>query len=291
MLAWPVASVGWVTSLVQRASASQERINDFLFIKPDIKNPTNKKTNIKKEITFRKVNFIYENTKIQALKNISFHIKKGGVLGIVGETGSGKSTIASLICRLYDVTTGVINFGDTNISNLNLNNLRTSIGYIPQDGYLFSGTIKENILFGSDNINEAEIIKTLKKVELLDEINIFPLGINTVVGERGVQLSGGQRQRIAIARTLYKNPEILILDDCLSAIDANKEEKILNNIKKESQHKTKIVISHRMNTVKEADYIILLKKGEILEQGNHKELLDLKGLYYTTYSNQNNINE
>ena len=290
MLAWPVASIGWVTSLVQRASASQQRINEFLLIKPEITTPTNKATKINREITFNKVGFIYSNTKIKALNNISFNLKEDNTLGIIGKTGSGKTTIANLICRLYDATEGKIFFGNTQVRNLNLHQLRSYIGYVPQDGYLFSGTIKENISFGDNNIDEEKIIECLKKVEIIEEINGFHNGINTVIGERGVQLSGGQRQRISIARTLYKNPKILIMDDCLSAIDANKEEKILYNLKKENKYKTKVIISHRISTIKESEHILVLDKGNIIEQGNHKDLVDLKGTYYKIYNNQNNIN-
>lgn len=237
MLAWPVASIGWITSLVQRAAASQERINDFLLLTSDIENKTTEHTPIEGDIVFNEVNLSYTDTNIQALKNLSFRLKQGNTLGIFGKTGSGKSTIANLVCRLYDTSTGSISFGNTNIKNLNLNSLRTAIGYIPQDGYLFSGTIRENIAFSSDTIDNQKIIEAAKKADILDEINNFKEGLDTIIGERGVQLSGGQRQRLAIARTFYKNPSLYIFDDCLSAIDATKEQRILKQLKVESRKK------------------------------------------------------
>jgi len=288
MLAWPVASIGWITSLVQRSSASQERINNFLFLKPDIKNHTNTNTPIIGDINFKNVQLIYNNNNIKALDNISFTIKEGETLGIFGKTGSGKSTIANLICRLYNTTKGEITFGEINIKKLNLNNLRLAIGYIPQDGYLFSGTIKENIAFSTNNIDKKRILKAAKKAEILEEINCFSNGLDTIIGERGVQLSGGQRQRLAIARTFYKNPDIFIFDDCLSAVDANKERKILKNLMKESKQKTSIIISHRINSLKKADNIIVIDKGKIIEKGTHEKLLEKKGFYFTIHNSQSN---
>ena len=288
MLAWPVASVGWITSIVQRAAASQERINHFLLLKSEIQNNTSNDTPIIGDIHFEDVTLNYEDSNITALNNINFTIKEGTSLGIFGKTGSGKSTIASLICRLYEVSEGNIKFGTTNIKYLNLSNLRSSIGYIPQDGYLFSGSIKENIAFASDKFNEEEILEAAKKAGILKEIQSFNDGLNTIIGERGVKLSGGQRQRIAIARTFYKKPEIFIFDDCLSAVDSNKEQKILKNLKAESKGKTSIIISHRTTTLKDCDHIIILEKGEILEQGTHNSLIKLKGAYYKINKNQNN---
>ena len=288
MLAWPVASVGWITSIVQRAAASQERINHFLLLKSEIQNNTSNDTPIIGDIHFEDVTLNYEDSNITALNNINFTIKEGTSLGIFGKTGSGKSTIASLICRLYEVSEGNIKFGTTNIKHLNLSNLRSSIGYIPQDGYLFSGSIKENIAFASDKFNEEEILEAAKKAGILKEIQSFNDGLNTIIGERGVKLSGGQRQRIAIARTFYKKPEIFIFDDCLSAVDSNKEQKILKNLKAESKGKTSIIISHRTTTLKDCDHIIILEKGEILEQGTHNSLIKLKGAYYKINKNQNN---
>lgn len=288
MLAWPVASIGWITSLVQRAAASQERINDFLLLTSDIENKTTEHTPIEGDIVFNEVNLSYTDTNIQALKNLSFRLKQGNTLGIFGKTGSGKSTIANLVCRLYDTSTGSISFGNTNIKNLNLNSLRTAIGYIPQDGYLFSGTIRENIAFSSDTIDNQKIIEAAKKADILDEINNFKEGLDTVIGERGVQLSGGQRQRLAIARTFYKNPSLYIFDDCLSAIDATKEQRILKQLKVESKAKSSIIISHRISTLKDADKIIVLDNGEITESGSHSELLSQKGFYFEMHQIQTN---
>ena len=288
MLAWPVASIGWITSLVQRAAASQERINDFLLLTSDIENKTTEHTPIEGDIVFNEVNLSYTDTNIQALKNLSFRLKQGNTLGIFGKTGSGKSTIANLVCRLYDTSTGSISFGNTNIKNLNLNSLRTAIGYIPQDGYLFSGTIRENIAFSSDTIDNQKIIEAAKKADILDEINNFKEGLDTIIGERGVQLSGGQRQRLAIARTFYKNPSLYIFDDCLSAIDATKEQRILKQLKVESKEKSSIIISHRISTLKDADLIIVLDNGEITESGSHRELLSQKGFYFKMHQIQTN---
>ena len=288
MLAWPVASIGWITSLVQRAAASQERINDFLLLTSDIENKTTEHTPIEGDIVFNEVNLSYTDTNIQALKNLSFRLKQGNTLGIFGKTGSGKSTIANLVCRLYDTSTGSISFGNTNIKNLNLNSLRTAIGYIPQDGYLFSGTIRENIAFSSDTINNQKIIEAAKKADILDEINNFKEGLDTIIGERGVQLSGGQRQRLAIARTFYKNPSLYIFDDCLSAIDATKEQQILVELKNKTKNKTSTIISHRISTLKDADKIIVLANGEITETGNHAELIGNKGFYFEMHKIQTN---
>ena len=288
MLAWPVASVGWITSIVQRAAASQERINDFLLLESEIQNNSTDLSSITSDIHFNNVGFTYNDTNITALKNISFTIRKGTSLGIFGKTGSGKSTIANLICRLHEASEGEINFESTNIKDLNLFNLRSCIGYIPQDGYLFSGSIKENIGFASNIIDTKKVLEAAKKAEILDEIKQFADGLETVIGERGVKLSGGQRQRLAIARTFYKNPDLFILDDCLSAIDATKEQRILENLKEERKRKTCIIISHRVATIKDVDYIIVLESGKIIEQGTHQSLLKNKGFYYETNKNQSN---
>jgi ATP-binding cassette subfamily B protein len=288
MLAWPVASVGWITSIVQRAAASQERINDFLLLKSDIENKTKALTPITGDINFKNVSLTYEDTNITALNKVNFSIKEGSTLGVFGKTGSGKSTIANLICRLYNSTEGTISFGNTNIKNLNLFSLRSCIGYIPQDGYLFSGTVKENIAFASNIIEDKKIITAAKKSEILEEIDSFSNGFETIIGERGVQLSGGQRQRLAIARTFYKEPNLFIFDDCLSAIDATKEQKILNNLKEESKGKTSIIISHRIATLKDADHIIVLDAGKIIEEGTHNELIKNKGFYFEINQSQSN---
>ena len=286
MLAWPVASIGWVTSLIQRASASQERINEFLNLEPRIRNFNNAQTLISGDISFKEISLTYRDTKIKALDKISFDIKEGSTLGIFGKTGSGKSTIANLICRILDLDSGKISFGHIPIKKLNLNNLRSSIGYIPQDGYLFSGTIKENIAFSKDVIDENQIILSAKKADILDEINKFQDGFNTIVGERGVQLSGGQRQRLAIARAFYKNPDIYIFDDCLSAVDANKEKEILKNLQNETKNKTTIIISHRISTFQNADKIIVLNSGVLVDSGNHEELISREGFYKEIHISQ-----
>ena len=288
MLAWPVASVGWITSIVQRAAASQERINNFLLLESEIQNNSTDLSSINSDIHFNNVGFTYNDTNITALKNISFTIRKGTSLGVFGKTGSGKSTIANLICRLHEASEGEINFERTNIKDLNLFNLRSCIGYIPQDGYLFSGSIKENIGFANNIIDTKKVLEAAKKAEILDEIKQFADGLETVIGERGVKLSGGQRQRLAIARTFYKNPDLFILDDCLSAIDATKEQRILENLKEERKRKTCIIISHRIATIKDVDYIIVLESGKIIEQGTHQSLLKNKGFYYETNKNQSN---
>ena len=286
MLAWPVASVGWVTSLIQRASASQERINEFLKIVPEIKNINEVQTNLNSDIIFKNVSLVYSDTNIRALDNVNFKISNNKQIGIFGKTGSGKTSIVNLICRLYDVTSGEIKINDLNIKNIDLNHLRLSIGYVPQDGYLFSGTIRENIGFSSNKIDNDEIEIAAKKAEMIDEINSFPDKFETVIGERGIQLSGGQRQRLAIARVFYKKPEIYIFDDCLSAVDANKEQKILENLKKETNRKTTIIISHRISTLERSDNIIVMDEGEIIEEGTHHELLSNNGFYSQIHVNQ-----
>ena len=288
MLAWPVASVGWVTSLIQRASASQERINEFLRNVPEIKNTNEVKTNLNSDIIFNRVSLVYSDTNIRALDNVNFKILNNKQIGIFGKTGSGKTSIVNLICRLYDVSSGNIQINDLNLKNIDLNHLRSSIGYVPQDGYLFSGTIRENIGFSSNMINNNEIEIAAKKAEMIDEINSFPDKFETVIGERGVQLSGGQRQRLAIARVFYKNPEIYIFDDCLSAVDANKEQKILENLKKETNSKTTIIISHRISTLEKSDNIIVIDEGKIIEEGTHSELLSNDGFYSQIHVNQTN---
>ena len=286
MLAWPVASVGWVTSLIQRASASQERINEFLNLKPQINNMVKEETIINGNIKFNNVSLIYSDTNIQALNSISFNIKNSQQLGIFGKTGSGKTSIVNLICRLYDSNTGEINIDNKNIKLHHLDSLRSSIGYVPQDGYLFSGTIRDNIGFSNDNINDEDIEIAAKKAEIFDEINSFPNKFDTLIGERGVQLSGGQRQRLAIARVFYKKPKIYIFDDCLSAVDANKEKIILQNLNKETKNKTTIIISHRISTIEKSDNIIVLEKGNIIEEGTHLELINNKGFYSQIHVNQ-----
>ena len=287
MLAWPIASVGWVTSLVQRASASMKRINSFLLTNEKIKNYTIKKTPVSNTISFINVSFTYKNTNIKALDNVSFLIQKGQTVGFFGKTGSGKSTVAQLLCRLYDVDCGDINFGNINIKKLNLFNLRGAIGYVPQDGYLFSGSIKRNIAFGYEKIDHKKMIDAAKISGIYKEIDNFPNGFDTVIGERGVQLSGGQRQRLSIARMIYKEPKIIILDDCLSAVDKNKEKLILKNLKELFKDCVLIIISHRINSFINADNIIVIEKGKIKSQGSHNNLVKNCNLYSKIFNRQN----
>ena len=286
MLTWPVASVGWVTSLVQRAEASMERINEFLDTKSEIVNPTTERTDIIGDIQFENISFTYPDTGIQALKNISFRLKENETLGIFGKTGSGKSTIANLMCRLYDSSEGNITFGGKNIKKLNLSELRRKIGYVPQDGFLFSGTVNENISFGKDEFTEEEIKQSARIAEIDDEIENFPKKYDTIIGERGVQLSGGQRQRISIARAIFIKPPIFIFDDSLSAIDANKEQKILKNLKNKTKNNTNIIISHRTSSLKNANHIIVLDNGSISEQGTHSYLIKQNGFYAQMHKKQ-----
>ena len=268
MLTWPVATVGWVTSLVQQAEASQERINEFLNTEPDIKNTVNKLTPIKGDIEFKNVSFVYPDTNIEALKNVSFTLKSGQTLAILGKTGSGKSTILDLIGRLYDIDKGSILIDNTLISNLNLFSLRESIGYVPQDAFLFSDSIKNNIKFGKEDATDEDVIEAAKNALVHKNIIGFNKGYDTVLGERGITLSGGQKQRVSIARAIIKKPNILLFDDCLSAVDTETEEKILKNLIKLTKDKTTIIVSHRVSSAKNADKIIVLEDGKIIETGN-----------------------
>ncbi len=286
MLTWPVASIGWVTSIVQRASASQERINEFLNTKPEITSNNVLNTPIEGKIEFDHVSFVYPNSGIEALKNVSFSITPGKSLAILGKTGSGKSTIASLIGRLFDVTNGVVKIDDKNIENINLNNLRQEIGYVPQEGFLFSDTIYNNIAFGLDITDDKMVEDAAKNAQIHDNILGFPLKYQTKVGERGVTLSGGQKQRVSIARAIIKNPKILIFDDSFSAVDTETEEKILQNLKTIMTNKTTVIISHRISAIKHCDEIIVLEKGEIIEKGSHDTLIKSNGYYQELYSKQ-----
>ena len=289
-LTWPFASLGWVTSLIQRAAASQERINEFLNTKPSIINSNTETYLIKGEIEFKNVSFVYPENNVRAINNISFKLKVGQTLGITGKVGSGKSSILNLITRQYDVTSGEILIDQKNIKQHNLHLLRKNMGVVPQEVFLFSDTIGNNILFGSSEINttKEQIEFAAKQAQVHDNILTFPENYDTIVGERGVTLSGGQKQRISIARALINKPQLLIFDDCLSAVDTETEENILNNLTLEMENKTSIIVSHRISSLKNADVILYLKDGEIVEMGTHEELLTLKKSYFNLYEMQSN---
>lgn len=276
-LTWPFASLGWVTSLVQRASASQERINEFLEQQPAIQNTNHTSYALQGSIEFKNVSFTYPENQVTALKNISFRLQPGQVLGITGQVGSGKSSLVTLLTRQYDVSSGEITIDGINIKNHNLELLRRNCGVVPQEVFLFSDTIANNIAFGSRDVKPAaELIEdAARKSGVYANIMTFPETFETLVGERGVTLSGGQKQRISIARAIINKPQILIFDDCLSAVDSETEELILRNLKDEMKGKTSVVISHRISSIKNADLILYLKEGEIAEMGTHRELMDL----------------
>ena len=286
MLTWPVASLGWVSSLVQEAEASQERINEFLKEEPKIKNTAIGHSIIEGDIAFKNVSFVYEDTKIKALNNISFEIKKGKTLAIFGKTGSGKSTILTLISRLHDTTDGEITIDNKDITSLNLYDLRNQISVVPQDSFLFSDSIKNNIKFGNENASDEQVIEAAKMAVVHDNIITFNEQYETVLGERGITLSGGQKQRVSIARALIKNAPILLLDDCLSAVDTETEETILNNLLTYCKDKTTIIVSHRVSSAKNADQILILDEGEIIEQGTHSQLIEQNGYYKELYLKQ-----
>ncbi len=286
MLTWPVASLGWVSSMVQEAEASQKRINEFLKTEPEIKNHNPTETKIEGKIEFKNVSFTYLDTNIEALKNISFTLEKGKTLGIVGNTGSGKSTLATLISRLYDLNLGKILIDDIPIKQLNLNNLRDAIAVVPQDAFLFSDTIKNNIKFGKATATDDEVIEVAKKAVIHDNIIGFTHQYETILGERGITLSGGQKQRVSIARALLKDAPILVLDDCLSAVDTETEEKILQNLWQHTQQKTSLIISHRISSVKNAATILVLEDGKIIQQGAHNQLITQEGYYKNLYLKQ-----
>ena len=286
ILTWPVAVVGWVTSMIQQAEASQARINEFLDEKPEISNTNPNASEINGKVEFKNVSFTYDDTNITALKNINLTVESGETLAILGKTGSGKSTIIELVARLYDTTEGEIFLDDISIEKVNLNDLRNQIGFVPQDPFLFSDSIGNNIKFGKQDATEKEIITAAKNADVHKNIVEFSKGYETVLGERGVTLSGGQKQRVSIARAIIKNPKILIFDDCLSAVDTETEEKILSNLERVSKSKTTFIISHRVSSAKNADKIIVLDDGKIIQQGTHNQLVNKEGYYKDLFEQQ-----
>ncbi|MDH5396962.1 MAG: ABC transporter ATP-binding protein/permease [Cyclobacteriaceae bacterium] len=286
LLTWPVTSLGWITSIIQRAAASQKRINEFLFEKNTICSTENLEKEVRGDITFDNISFIYPDSGIHALKGISFNIKAGDSMAIIGTTGSGKSTIANLILRMYDITGGQIAIDGIDIKAFKLSHLRKQIGYVPQDVFLFSDTIYDNIAFGGTDITEEDIMKAARDADIYENIQGFPQKFNTKLGERGITLSGGQKQRVSIARAVLRDPKILILDDALSAVDTKTENRILNSMSKVMKGRTSIIISHRVSSAKLTNKIIVLDDGLIVEEGNHDSLMEKKGAYFELYEKQ-----
>jgi len=286
MLTWPVATVGWVTSIVQQAEASQKRINEFLYLTPEIKNENNDQYELNTDIEFKNVSFTYPDTNITALHNISLKINSGSTIAIIGKTGSGKSTLLNLISRLHNVTKGELLIGGKNINAHNLSIVRENIGVVPQDPFLFSDTISNNIKFGKSNATESEIIQAAKDADVHDNIIQFKGKYQTILGERGITLSGGQKQRVSIARAIIKAPKILLFDDCLSAVDTETEETILTNLKRITKNCTTIIVSHRISSAKNADTIFVLDKGTIIQKGTHNQLINNEGYYQELHKKQ-----
>ncbi len=287
MLVWPVASIGWVSSLVQEAEASQKRINEFLTEQPEIKNSGNITTSINGKITFENVSYTYDDTKIKALTDVSFTINKGETIAILGKTGSGKSTILSLLTRIHDVSgSSKIKIDDKNVIDYDLYHLRKSMSIVTQDTFLFSDSIKNNIKFGKEKATDEEIVTAAIMAEVDNNIQMFTHKYETILGERGITLSGGQKQRVSIARAIIKEAPILILDDCLSAVDTETEEKIINNFKSIFKNKTTIIVTHRASAAKKANKIIILDEGKIVQQGTHNELVNREGFYKDLFIKQ-----
>jgi ATP-binding cassette, subfamily B, multidrug efflux pump len=291
LLTWPVTSLGWTTSLVQRAEASQKRINEFLKTKNTIVSEKNTDRELQGKIEFKKVSFTYPDTGIKALRDVSFTVNPGESLAIIGTTGSGKSTVSNLVSRMYDVREGQILIDKVPIEEYNLNKLRSQIGYVPQDVFLFSDTIFNNIGFGLDNLQEEKIHQAAKDADVYDNILAFPNSFATRVGERGITLSGGQKQRVSIARAIVREPKILMLDDALSAVDTKTENNILNSLKRIMQGRTTIIISHRVSSAKLANKIVVLVDGKIVEEGTHESLLEQNGMYRDLYEKQTQTEE
>lgn len=286
MLTFPVMALGWTTSQIQRAAASQERINEFLRIKTDIVSTKNISQPIKGEVVFSNVRFVYPDSDIVALKDFSMHVRAGETVAILGTTGSGKSTIANLLTRMYDTTSGDIRIDNVPLKEYNLVSLRSQLGYVPQDVFLFSESISNNVRFGKPNMPQDRVERAVRDADLYQNIVDFPESFETRVGERGITLSGGQKQRLSIARAIARDPRILILDDCLSAVDTNTENIILNNLRGIMEDRTSVIISHRVSSAKLADFIIMIDDGNIIEQGTHDELTALNGAYRELYEKQ-----
>jgi ATP-binding cassette subfamily B protein len=286
MLTWPVMALGWTTSQIQRAAASQVRINEFLHTKTDLVSKKNLQHDIQGEISFKDISFVYPDTGIQALKHFTLNVKAGETVAILGTTGSGKSTVANLLTRLYDPTEGRILIDGIELKDYNLQSLRGQMGYVPQDVFLFSDSIAQNVAFGATNMSFEQIEKATKDADLYANIIDFPEGFETRVGERGITLSGGQKQRLSIARAIARNPKILILDDCLSAVDTQTENTILTNLQRIMQDRTSVIISHRVSSAKLADFILVLDEGLVVEQGTHTELIEQNGIYKELYEKQ-----
>jgi|TARA_R100000365_G_C2747366_1_gene77209 ATP-binding cassette subfamily B protein len=291
MLTWPVTSLGWVTSIVQRAAASQTRINEFLDEQNNIISTEDAKDEIHGTIEMKDLSFVYPDSGVKALDQVSFSIQSGQTLGIIGTTGSGKSTIANLLMRMYDPAKGQILIDGKPIESFDISHLRKNIGYVPQDVFLFSDTIGNNIAFGLDHTEKEIIEQAAKDADVYKNIVDFPKGFETMLGERGITLSGGQKQRVSIARAIAKEPKILILDDCLSAVDTKTENVILNALKKIMKNRTSVIISHRVSSAKLADQIIVLDDGKIIERGNHQSLMEQKGVYAELYEKQTQAGE
>ncbi|MEM7108136.1 MAG: ABC transporter ATP-binding protein [Bacteroidota bacterium] len=286
LLTWPVTSLGWISSITQRAAASQKRINEFLHTKNDIISQSNLKKKLEGRIEFNQVSFVYPDSGITALKDISLKVNPGDSLALIGTTGSGKSTIANLITRMYDTTSGSIMIDNQKIEDYEVVNLRSQIGYVPQDVFLFSDSIYNNISFGADDAHEETVLQAAKDADVYHNIIEFPDGFATMLGERGITLSGGQKQRVSIARAICRDPKILILDDALSAVDTKTENAILQSLSKIMEGRTSIIISHRVSSAKLADKIIVLDDARIVEEGTHDELMDHNGTYKELYEKQ-----
>jgi len=287
-LTWPFASIGWVTSIIQRASASQNRINEFMTVQPEIVSSSTEPFNFQGAVEFSDVSFTYDNTGVEALKKVNFKVDQGETLAIIGKTGSGKSTVLSLLMRQFDPTNGMIKIDQRDLKQINLEMFRDSAGIVPQEVFLFSDSISNNLKFGAlvDEINDENLINYTTQAHVYHNIKEFPDQFETILGERGVNLSGGQKQRLSIARALIRQPKLLLLDDCLSAVDTETEEIILRNLTKHEKQRTTIIVSHRISTVRNATKIIVLDKGAVVESGNHTELIKQNGIYAEMYIKQ-----